>query len=93
MTSIVYSGRPINVCIEASLDAINEANLDTFEGEQFDWVRNCIAIDRDADNTVFTTVRSWEAWMAGEPNAGRYVLTLPNKMLERIIFPEAKETA
>jgi hypothetical protein len=92
MTTIVYSGNPINVCIEASFDAIMACDLDANEGEQFDWVKNCIAIERDCESTVFTTVRSWEAWRAGEPNAGRYVLTLPNKMLERIIFPN-KETS
>ena len=39
-------------------------------------------------STTFTTCRSIEAWQAGEPNAGRYVLTIENKLLERIIYPD-----
>ena len=87
MTTILYSGKPINVCIEASWEAIREQDLDTFEGEQFDWVKNCISIERDHEGTTFTTCRSIEAWRAGEPNAGRYVLTIENKWLEKVILP------
>ena len=88
MTTILYSGSPANICIEASWNAILEGDLDTWEGEQYDWIKNCIAIERDADRTTFTTCRSIEAWKAGEPNAGRYVLTIENRLLERIIFPD-----
>ena len=88
MSTIMYSGPPINVCIEASMDAIYEHNLDTWESEQYDWVKNCISVERDADGTTFTTCRSIEAYRAGEPNAGRYTLTIENRLLERIIFPD-----
>ena len=90
MSTVLYSGKPINVCIEASWDVIHEHNLDTWEGEHFDWVKNCISIERDANGTTFTTCRSIEAWRAGEPNAGRYTLTIENKNLEKIHFPDNK---
>ena len=87
MATILYSGAPINVCIEASFDAISEQNLDTWEGEQYDWVKNCISIERDRDSTTFTTCRSIEAWQRGEPNAGRYTLVIENRWLEKVILP------
>ena len=86
MKTIVYSGRPTTVCIEASEEAIMEHNLDTWENEHYDWVKNCISIEREDKHTTFETTRSIEAFRAGEPNAGRFVLTIENRLLERIII-------
>ena len=85
MRTTVYSGPPISVCVEASLEACMEHDLDCFEGEQFDWIRNCISIESDGNHTRFETTRSIEALKAGEPNAGRKVLTIENRLLERIV--------
>ena len=87
----MYSGPPISVCIEASQEGIWEHDLDTWENEQFDWIRNCISIESDGGHTRFETTRSIEALKAGEPNAGRKVLTIENRLLERIIKKEDQQ--
>lgn len=91
IATIVYSGPPIDVCIEASWWAINENDLDTWNGEQYDWIKNCITVERDSNNTMFTTTRGIEAWKAGVPNAGRGTLVIENKYIERVILPNKED--
>ena len=77
---------PTRVCIEASLDVIMKCNLDTFEGEQFDYIDACISMDVDPmENTVtFTSVRTIDAWRMGVPNAGRGTWVLQRDQLEAV---------
>lgn len=77
---------PTKVCIEASDDACFELNLDTFEGEQFDFIDNVIAITDDGKEHTFETTRSHAAWKRGEPNAGRGTFTIPNTHLKQIFI-------
>lgn len=87
MKTSLYSGPPTTVCVEASWEACREHDVD-WEDERYDWIRNCISVEREGDSTTFETTRSVEALKAGEPNAGRKVLTIENRLLERIIIKE-----
>ena len=75
---------PAKVCIEASDLAIDEFRLDTFEGEQFDFIENVISIVNDGREHTFETTRSIEAWKRGEANAGRKTIVIPNTHLKQI---------
>ena len=76
---------PQRVCIEASLDTIIEQDLDTFDGEQYDYIDAVIAIDVSyATGVTFTTVRTHDAWKRGLPNAGRGTFVIPRAALEAI---------
>ncbi|HWI67622.1 MAG TPA: hypothetical protein VNS88_04520 [Nitrospiraceae bacterium] len=79
---------PTRVVIEASMDAVYEHDLNLLDNEQYDSINNVIAIEDDGKETRFTTCRSHEAWLRGEPNAGRGVLVIPNKYLERVFIPD-----
>jgi hypothetical protein len=78
--------QPTRVCIEASIEAIMAADLDTAEGEQFDYIDACISMEvNELDGEVsFTTVRTHKAWMMGVPSAGRGVWIIPRPMLEAV---------
>lgn len=53
---------PTAVCVEATYEYAWERDLDTLEGEHFDWVHDVIAIDYDSrEGTVkLTTCRTIE---------------------------------
>jgi len=82
----IYSGPPTNVAVEASWDTCNRLDLDTLNGEQYDHFRNVISIVDNGEGISFETTRSWEAWKAGEPNAGRGRWTIPHAALERVLI-------
>ena len=84
----IYSGDPIRITIEASLQAIIEYDLDTFEGEQFDHIDNVISITNDGRAHTIETTRSWEAFRRGVPNAGRGTWVIPNESLHKIHLPD-----
>jgi hypothetical protein len=88
MTTSIEVGSPVDVCIEASLDAIIEGDLNTFEGEQYDTLRNVISIIVDNDGVTFETCRSIEAWKRGEPNAGRGTLTIDKRLLQCVYIDD-----
>lgn len=78
--------QPTRVCIEASLEAIMAGNLDTFEGEQFDYIEGCISMEVNAldGEVIFTSVRTHKAWQLGVPNAGRGTWVIPRPLLEAV---------
>lgn len=82
--STIYSGDPVGITIEASSKAILDFDLDTFEGEQFDYKRNVIRVQRIDGNIEIETVRSMEALKRGEPNAGRGVMVIPSEMVKQV---------
>lgn len=83
---VIYSGAPRPIILEASYNAIMDADLDTFEGEQFDTIRNVISVHISGGDYVIETVRSIEALKRGEPNAGRMTMTMAAQNVERIIL-------
>jgi hypothetical protein len=86
MIRSIYNGPTTNVTIEASWDVCHDLDLDTWEGQQYDTLRNVISIEQEGNEITFETTRSIEAWRAGEPNAGRGRWTFSTDQLERIII-------
>jgi len=76
----------VTVVVEASWEYCVKFDLDTWEGQQYDRIHNVISIIDDGENVIMESTRSWEAWKAGEPNAGRGTWTFPHDMLERALI-------
>lgn len=70
---------PTVIGMEASWDEIVRRDLDTWEDEQYGWIRDVIAIDYDQREGIvkFTTCRTIE-----DPSRG--VVEIPRSALERI---------
>lgn len=81
---MIYSGDPVNVVLEASIDTIIEQDLDTFNGEQFDRAENVIRVQRTEQGIEIESVRSLDAHRRGVPNAGRGVLVLPPESIAAV---------
>lgn len=77
---------PTRVAVEATLDVALDLGLDTFEGEQFDYVDAVVAIDVTRDEITIETVRTLDGWKRGKPNAGRGTLTIPRAKVAAIHF-------
>ena len=75
---------PTRVCIEAAIDTIIELDLDTFEGEHFDYIDAVISLNVTPATVTLTTVRTHAAWARGVPNAGRGSLVIPRASIEAL---------
>lgn len=75
---------PRRICIEASWLVIAQADLDAFSNEIFDYINGVVEIEVVGDQVTFESVRTYEAFRAGEPNAGRGRLTFNRNQLEAI---------
>jgi len=89
MTFELQMDGPKDVVIEASLDAIHEANLNFLDGEHYDTLHNVVGITVRDVEVEFRTCRSIEALKRGEPNAGRYTLRIEHKNLQCIYIDNA----
>lgn len=72
------------VTVEASMKTIGALGLDTFEGEQYDRIRNVLSVAFQLDGVHIETTRSTEAWQRGEPNAGRGTYVFPHDTIEAV---------
>jgi hypothetical protein len=73
---------PLTVTVEASSAACVEYDLSVTEGEHYDTVENVVAVHVETAAVEFETARSINAWLRGEPNAGRGTYRIPRAMLE-----------
>lgn len=77
MTNQIYSGDPIRINVEASMEAVYDLGLDILEGQQYSRLIDVIAIEEDGKNTIITTCRSIE-------KPSRPVYEIPTKYIEKI---------
>jgi len=77
---------PTRIAVEASWDVIRQFDLDTHTGEHFDHIDGVISVEviERGKMVRISTVRTWEAWKRGEPNAGRAIYDFPRETLEDI---------
>lgn len=75
---------PTKIAVEASLDVIATFDLDQRTGEHYSHIDGVISIEVNGDTISITTVRTYEAWRRGEPNAGRTVYEVPRDSVANI---------
>lgn len=68
---------PQRITVEASDLAICELDLDTCEGEQYDYIDDVIAVELEAQDIVITTCRTIK-------RPDRPVYRIPSKYLKKI---------
>jgi len=51
---------PVTLCVEASLDVIWKQDLDTLEGEHYDYIRDVIAVAVTQETVAIETCRTIE---------------------------------
>jgi hypothetical protein len=75
---------PVTLTVEASWDVIHELGLNEDQGEQYDRIMGAISIEDTMEGLRIVSVRTFEAYKRGAPNAGRGEWFFPPGQVERI---------